>query len=145
MGAMNGPDGGFLVRVPPARRHGPQLPMTAESIELAVAAEADVTPGAQDGGRGAGDAGEDVLVLAEPGPPLGPSIDLVVRNEPPDLGVVVDVVALVAVILAPGPAIAHAPSQASGDPRLGDQLHIVGVQRHDRVAVLGAGVARPPL
>src|SRR5205807_9536629 len=90
----------FVRRHPPAR-HGPQFPMAAEPVELAVAAEPDVPTRAQDRRRRRRDARKHILVLAEPGTPLGALVDLLVREEPPDLGVVVNVVTLVEVVLAP--------------------------------------------
>src|SRR6266545_3258515 len=86
-------------------RHGPELPMTTQPVELAVAPHADVAAGPEHRGRGCRDAPEHVLILAEPGPALGPLVDLLVGEEAPDLRVVVDVVALVEVVLAERSAV----------------------------------------
>src|SRR5207245_8870014 len=88
-----------LPRRHPAADHGPELPLAAQPVELAVTPQADVAPGPDDGGRGCRDARKHVLILAKPGPALGPLIDLLVGEEAPDLRVVVDVVALVEVVL----------------------------------------------
>ena len=64
------------------------------------------------------------------------------RNEAPDLRVVVDVKALVEIILRERPPVRHEQRGRVVDARLGDQLHHVLVERHDRIGVL---VARIPV
>ena len=63
------------------------------------------------------------------------------RHEPPHLRVVVNVVALVEKILAPGTAVRDEQCGRVCDARLRDQLHGILVQRHDRIAVLRSGIA----
>src|SRR4029077_14511988 len=105
VGAVHRADPQHLAWRHPASRHGPELPVTPQPVELSMAPHADVAAGAQHGRRGRRDAREHVLILTEPRAPLGPLVDLLVREEALHLRVVVDTVTFIKIVLAERSAV----------------------------------------
>ena len=136
-------DAQHVVRLHAAARDVPHLPVHAESLQLAVAAESDAAARFDDLLRLLGEQLERVLAVAEPAaaaaaPRRSSSVNGV---KCVSFGSLEDVVVLVPVVLGPRAAVLHDQRRRLRRAALREQLHDVLVQRRDRQRVLDARVA----
>src|SRR5687768_15014406 len=125
-----------------ATRDRPQLPVVAETLELAVTAETHLAAGGDDLRRFARLLLEGELALVEVAVAAQRALDnLRPRHEARELGVARDVVPRVEELLSRRPAEVDEEGRRVGDAAPGDDLDRVLVERRDRVRVLGARVA----
>ena len=85
---------------------------------------------------------EDVFFLQEPARPAPPClpVDLFVRRETAELGVVVRILPRIVIILPERPAVGDQERRCVGDLRLGGEADDVLVERKDGQGVLLSGV-----
>src|SRR5215472_3295859 len=120
----------------------PHLPVIAESLELTVAANADLAAGPDELGVLRSEARKGEFVLARPDAAAARAVvNDIVRKEAADLGVVVDFGGFVEIIFGPGTAISDDERGGVEDARARPELYGVVEQRRYGDAVLVAAEA----
>ena len=120
----------------------PHFPVKTETLELAVAADADAAAGLDELGVLGGEAGEGEFIVAGPdAAAAGAVVDDVVREETADFGVVVDFGVFVEIILSPGAAVGDDQGGRVENAGAGPELDAVIKERGDGETVFVAAEA----